>query len=182
MSIERNKYKSRLVIIACSALFIAISIICGKYLAFSVGSILRFSFENLPIILSGVLFGPVIAVICAVLADVIGCMLVGYDIIPLVLMGGAVIGFISGIISKLLKSMPLAYRLAITVFSSHALGSVIIKTIGIADRYLMPIPELMLWRILNYLLVGILEYILLLTVLKSKAVRSQLELTLNKKI
>ena len=44
---------------AALAMLAAISIICGKYLAIRGGDILRFSFENLPIIFAGVAFGPV---------------------------------------------------------------------------------------------------------------------------
>jgi hypothetical protein len=35
-------------ILTASALMVALSIVCGKLLAFNVGTILRFSFENLP--------------------------------------------------------------------------------------------------------------------------------------
>ena len=45
------------VLTAC-ALMVALSIVCGKLLAFNVGTILRFSFENLPILLASVAFGP----------------------------------------------------------------------------------------------------------------------------
>ena len=148
-------------VLACSALFIALSIVCGKYLKIPVGDILRFSFENLPIILSGIMFGPVCAAIVALLADILGCVLVGYAINPIVTLGAVAIGLISGFISKPANKLPLSLRLALTVFTSHLIGSVLIKTFGLSQWYDISLPVLMLWRLLNYVIVGIVEYLLL---------------------
>ena len=61
MKKENNKNRIRIfgslrVMVLCSV-FVAISIVCGKYLAFNVGDFIRFSFENLPIIFAGMAFG-----------------------------------------------------------------------------------------------------------------------------
>ncbi|MBP3583660.1 MAG: folate family ECF transporter S component, partial [Clostridia bacterium] len=58
----------------------AISIILGKYLAFGIGNVLRFSFENLPIAFAGIAFGPIAGALVGAVADLIGCLLVGYEI------------------------------------------------------------------------------------------------------
>ena len=47
---------SNLRLLAVSAFLAALSIVCGKYLALPVGNVLRFSFENLPILLAGMMF------------------------------------------------------------------------------------------------------------------------------
>ena len=78
-----------------SALLAAISIVCGKYLAFNMGDFLRFSFENLPIIFAGMAFGPLIGALVGVVADLVGCLLVGYAINPIITVGAAAIGLIS---------------------------------------------------------------------------------------
>ena len=41
-----------------AGLLAALSILCGKYLAIRGGDVLRFSFENLPILLAGFALGP----------------------------------------------------------------------------------------------------------------------------
>ncbi|MBO5415617.1 MAG: folate family ECF transporter S component [Clostridia bacterium] len=165
--------------LACAALFASLSIVCGKYLAIPMGQILRFSFENLPIILSGVLFGPILGAITGILADLVGCLLVGYAINPIVTLGAATIGIVSGLVATAMKKSPLGARLSLSVAFAHISGSVIIKTFGLAKWYDLPLYELMLWRLLNYLVVGILEYIIIYAILRSRAVNSQIDLMLE---
>ncbi len=165
-------------VIACSALFAALSIILGKYLAINVGNVLRFSFENLPIIISGIVFGPIVGAIVGIVADLLGCVLVGYAINPILTLGAALIGILSGCISIIFKRSPLALRLALAVAVSHIIGSVIVKTIGLASWYEMSLPILMLWRTLTYLIVGTIEYFLIYTLLKNKTVSAQINAVL----
>ena len=78
------------VTVAC-ALLIALSIVCGKFLQFPVGEAMRFSFENLPILFAGMAFGPLAGVLVGTVADLIGCLAVGYAINPLVTLGAAAV-------------------------------------------------------------------------------------------
>ena len=164
-------------LVATGAFLSAISIVMGKYLAIPVGEILRFSFENLPIILAGMAFGPAAAILVGVVADLVGCVLVGYTINPIITVGAAVIGAVSGISYKLLSHLKLPYivKVAFTVFISHILGSVIIKSIGLSAFYSIPLYELMLWRLLNYLIVGIAETLLLFYLMKNKLLASKIK-------
>ena len=159
------------------SLLVAMSIILGKYLAINVGEVLRFSFENLALILAGIAFGPIIGLVAGVAADLIGCMLVGYAVNPIVTLGAAAIGFLSGAVYLLLKKTEIPYgaKIAITVFVAHAIGSVLIKTFGLATFYDMPFLVLMLWRALNYLLIGGVECVLIYFVMKNKSVHSQFD-------
>ena len=172
-----KKSKSQaLKITAMLAMLVAISIIAGKFLAIRGGDILRFSFENLPIIFAGIAFGPIPAVLVGVVADLIGCLMVGYAINPIVTLGAAFIGATSGIVYILLKRTPIADSavIVITVILSHLVGSVLIKTFGLAVFYDMPVWLLMLWRLLNYLIVGAIEAVLLLALMKNKEISSRL--------
>lgn len=153
----------------------ALSIVCGKYLAIRGGDVLRFSFENLPVLMTGMIFGPVAGVASGVIADLLGCVLVGYAINPLVTVGAAAIGLLGGILYRLCRSLPLAARLGISVFGAHLVGSVIIKTFGLAQFYDMPFLALTAWRGLNYLIIGALEWVLIWLLLRNKALSQQLE-------
>ncbi len=57
---------------------------------------IRISFENLTILMAGIMFGPLVGMTVGICADVIGCIIVGYAINPLVTLGAASIGLISG--------------------------------------------------------------------------------------
>ena len=159
-------------VMALSAVLVAMSIVCGKYLAFGVGQVLRFSFENLPVLLAGMLFGPLVGAAVGVAADLIGCVLVGYAINPILTVAAALIGAVGGLIYRIGSRLPEWLRVLSATVLAHLLGSVIVKTLGLAAFYNMPVGMLMLWRLLNYLVVGALEFTLLYFILKNKAIRS----------
>lgn len=159
--------------VAVCALFAAVSIISGKYLAISIGSAMRFSFENLPIILAGIVFGPLAGALTGILGDLVGCILVGYTINPLITIGAAVIGALSGVVYKLLFKFNLIARLSVSVVTVHFIGSVIIKTFGLSKFYSMPFAELLFLRFINYVIVAILEVVILYFILKNKGFIAQ---------
>ena len=169
-----KRTKAQLKVRVALAMLTAVSIVCGKYLAVNLGNVLRLSFENLPIIFAGIAFGPIGGALVGVAADLIGCVLVGYGINPLVTAGAAVIGLSSGLASLACRRLPLGARVGLSVLISHILGSVLVKTVGLAAYYDMPIYALMLWRLLNYAIVGAAEGGLIYALLRNKMVRKQL--------
>ncbi len=154
------------------AAMVAMSIVCGKYLAFNMGTMIRISFENLPILLAGFLLGPLLGMTVGVVADLLGCLLVGYTVNPLVTLGAAAVGLCGGLVWKLSERLPRGLRTALAVLIAHGIGSVLIKTFGLAVFYEAPLGILMLWRALNYLIVGIPEGILLYLITKNQGIRA----------
>ena len=151
----------------------AISIVCGKYLAINGGEVMRFSLENMPIIFAGMAFGPIAGVAVGVVADLVGCLMVGYTVNPIVTLGGATIGLVSGVCFPLLRKVNIhpCISTAITVIFAHLIGSVIIKTLGLSVYYSMPLGILMLWRLLNYVIVGTIDGIIVHTLLYNKGIK-----------
>lgn len=172
---SQKRLSGNLQLLAVSAFLAALSIVCGKYLAFSVGNVLRFSFENLPILLAGMMFGPIVGMTVGVVADLIGCVMVAYPINPIVTLGAACIGLLSGILFRFTKRLPILWQTCITVILTHLVASVVVKTYGLSQYYDMPFHILLLWRLLNYAIVGIAEWLLLYTVLKNRALRRRFE-------
>ena len=160
------------------ALMIAMSIVLGKYLPIFNTEIIRISLENLPIFFTAVAIGPLGGALVAVVADLLGCLLVGYTINPMVMLGGALVGLVSGI---LYHKIPIKYNLAklmIAVFSGHFIGSVTIKTIGLASWYLskynMGFGALFLTRLVIYAFTGVMEIVIILLLLKSKPIKNMI--------
>ena len=172
---SKKRLGSNLRLLAVSAFLAALSIVCGKYLALPVGNVLRFSFENLPILLAGMMFGPITGALVGIVADILGCVMVAYTINPLVTLGAACIGFLGGVLFRLTKKLPLLWQTCITVILTHLVASVIVKTFGLAAYYDMPFHILLLWRLLNYAVVGVVEWLLLYTILKNQALRRSFE-------
>ncbi len=159
-----------------SAIFVALSIILGKYLAIPGGNVLRFSFENLPVLLSGIAFGPFVGMAVGIVADLLGSLLRGYDINLILTLGAAVIGLVGGILFRLSRSLAELPRVILTVAVAHLLGSVVVKTLGLALFYDMPLYELMLWRLLNYIIVGALEIAIIYPLMRNKTLRTYLSI------
>ena len=173
---SRQKLQSNVRLLAVSAFLAALSIICGKYLALSLGNVLRFSFENLSILLAGMVFGPIVGAMVGIVADLVGCLMVGYAINPLVTLGAGCIGLLGGLLFRVSGRLSLLWQCFVTVLGTHLIASVLIKTVGLAAYYPeMPFHILLLWRLLNYTVVALAEWLLLYTILKNQALRHRLE-------
>ena len=168
-----------------SALLAAISIVCGKYLAFNAGDFIRFSFENLPIIFAGMTFGSPVGAVVGIVADLVGCLLVGYAINPIITVGAGVIGLVSGIYYYLPEKRGRLYhfaKISLTVLAAHIIGSVIIKSCGLSLFYDMPLSMLMVWRLLNYLIVGSVEGFVLYHIMKNRRLMQETRKIMKKDV
>lgn len=155
------------------SLLITLSIVFGKELSITVGTI-RISFENLPILMAGIFFGPVAGAMVGGCADIIGCLVVGYTINPIITFGAVSIGLISGVAYKFCNLKNNTLKLAISTTSAHIIGSMIIKSIGLYVYYHYAI-QLLLLRIPLYIAITLVETLILFTLLKNKAFVSQLK-------
>ena len=106
------------------ALMVAISILMGKYLAIRGGDVMRFSLENTPIILSGIAFGPGAGTLVGLVADIVGCVMVGYTINPLVTLGAVAIGLISGFVPRILAKININGKMSLAITVAVALAAV----------------------------------------------------------
>ena len=164
-----------------AAALAAMSLVLGKFLQIPhpFQEFIRISFENLPIILSGIVLGPLPAMAVGIVADLLGCLLYGYAVNPIVTLGAAVIGLVSGLIAHYVVENTLWLRVWLSVFAAHAIGSVLIKTAGLAAWYLtnysLGYLQFLGWRALNYLIVGVAEGTVLYLLLRNRAFAKQME-------
>lgn len=161
-------------VLIISGLFVAMSIVLGKFMQIPIGDSIRISFENLPILMAGIFFGPFVGGAVAIVADLLGCLLKGYSINPIITLGAASIGILSGIVSMVLKKKNTTLIVALSIISAHLIGSVIIKSIGLYVYFHTPIQMLAL-RIPTYIGTGLLEFLIVSMLLSNKAFTSQLE-------
>lgn len=161
------------ILVSLSALA-AIGMILGKFLAINITDVMRFSLENITILFSGIVFGPLLGAAVGAVQDIVGCIAVGYAINPIITLGCAVNGFIAGAVFRVMKKAPSSLSICASVFSAHLLGSVIIKSIGLSWFYGLPFFTTLLWRTLNYVIVGVAEVLTLISLLNSKQLLSQI--------
>ena len=159
----------------------AMSLILGKFLQIPnpFQDFIRISFENLPIIIGGFALGPIAGALIGVVADLIGCVLYGYSINPIITLGAGAVGLVSGFVSNYVFKKPLLLKVIISTVSAHIVGSVLIKSAGLAVWYLSKYElgywEFVLWRLLNYAIVATAECIIIYLLFRNYAFRKQIE-------
>lgn len=163
---KNGKFLRRLIF---AALFSAMSIILGKYLSFTALTV-RFSFENLPILASGIMLGPLWGGVVGAVADLVGCVLVGYEINLIITAGAVAIGVISGIVSRLVRR-PVALKIALSTVAAHFFGSVAVKSLGFYVYYGTPYIPVFFERLGVYSLIAIAEILVLTVLLSNKGVK-----------
>ena len=164
-----------------AAICAAMSLVLGKFLQIPnpFQSFIRISFENLPVLLAGITLGPFAGALVGGVADLLGCLLYGYAINPIVLLGAVSVGFVSGLVGRGALQKKSLFRVGAAVLLAHAIGSVAIKSVGLAQWYLasydLGIWQFFFWRLVNYLIVGTAECVILCLLLGNRAFRRQLQ-------
>ncbi|MBR2011428.1 MAG: folate family ECF transporter S component [Clostridia bacterium] len=164
-----------------AAILAAMSLVLGKFLQIPhpFQEFIRISFENLPVLLAGLSMGPVVGALVGAVADLLGCVLYGYSINPIVTLGAASVGLVSGFLARYVVKKSLLAKVTVSVSLAHLVGSVFIKSAGLAAWYLAKYElgylEFLGWRCLNYLIVGTAECVLLYLLLHNRAFAKQIK-------
>ena len=151
-----------------TAMSVVIGIFCKTFLNFG-GGLFRITFENLPIILSGIMFGPLVATVVGVATDLISYLLSPQIYPPnlVVTLGAATVGFISGFISHFLVKKQGYAQIIISGIAAHAVGSMIIKSIGLFSFYGWAV----IWRVPTYIVIAAVEITILCLLYKNATFR-----------
>lgn len=155
-----------------TAMSVVIGMFCKTFLNFS-GGLFRITFENLPIIISGIIFGPLAGGIVGAGSDLISYLLSPQIYPPnlTVTLGAFTVGAVSGLVSRMLGTKTSKAKITATVASAHTIGSMLIKTVGLYSYY----GILVLWRIPLYVIIASIEIIIICLLYKNTAIRKLFE-------
>lgn len=155
-----------------TAMSVVIGIFCKSLLNFADG-IFRISFENLPIIISGVVFGPAVGTLVGVGSDLISYLLSAQNYPPnlIVTVGAGAIGFVAGIVAKYIVRERSTKQFVVACVAAHVVGSLIIKTVGLFEFY----SWLVLWRIPLYTVITTIEVIMITLLYKNTQIKKLLD-------
>lgn len=131
----------------------ALSIILGKVLKIAVGDTIRISFESLPVILSSLFLGPYFGMATGLVADLVGCLIVGYAVNPFITAGCVLMGLLPFIFRKVFKGK---FGVFPSVMLSHMIASVGVKTAGLIFCYGGGV-SLVFIRLATYLVISAVE-------------------------
>lgn len=171
---KKNKAKNTTKKLVFSALMVAMCIIIGAVCKayFTLTPVLRITFDNMPIILLGFIFGPIYSVMAAVVADIISALSAGYAPTPLITVGAACVGLVAGILPRYIIKRKGFLSVLSVALASHAVGSVLVKTYALADLYSLEFLPTLWVRIPLYAVIALAESYLVYIILKNKQISS----------
>lgn len=154
------------------AMSVAIGIFCKTFLNLG-GGIFRITFENLPIILSGMLFGPVVGAVVGAASDLVSYLLSPQIYPPnlVVTLGAAIIGATSGLAARVTKAHSRRVQVTVAVALSHVIGSMTVKSFGLFSFFGWAV----LFRIPTYIAIGAVEGIVLCLLFRNRTFSSLAE-------
>lgn len=163
--------------LAVLGILAAASVILGKLLQIRIGDTIRISLENLPIIFAGIVFGPISGAAVGIVADLVGCVAVGYAINPIITAGAAIVGLTAGLVAApWAREQVRAYpKVLLPTASAHVIGSMIAKSVGLHIAFATPWTALFSTRIPIYIVNIAAESVLIYVLLKSKAISTSLK-------
>ena len=150
-----------------TAVSVVIGIVCKNFLNFG-GGLFRVTFENLPIIMSGILLGPAAGGAVGAASDLVSYLLSSQIYPPnLIVTAGAVaVGVVSGLFSRYVIKKRGNAQIIISAGAAHVIGSMTIKPVGLYHFY----GILVLWRIPLYLVIAPIEILLLCWIFKRQSI------------
>ena len=151
-----------------TAMSVVIGIFCKNFLSFG-GGLFRVTFENLPIIISGIFFGPLAGALVGAATDLISYLLSSQVYPPnlIVTAGAAAVGLVSGLVSRYVVKGNGNATVIFSGAAAHIVGSMIIKPIGLFQFYQWAV----LFRIPLYLIIAPIEIVILCLLYKNSAFR-----------
>ncbi len=154
------------------AMSVVIGIFCKNFLNFGAG-LFRITFENLPIILAGVMFGPAVGGAVGAATDILSYLFSNqvYPINPLVTLGAASVGLIAGIFSKYVVKKHGYLRIVVSSLAAHTIGSMTIKTIALYSIY----GGAVFWRVPLYIAIASLEITVMCLMYHNHTVRKMID-------
>ena len=111
--------------IAFCAIFTALGVIVARFLSIAPNESTRFSFESVPIFLSGVLFGPLAGAMVGFATDFIGCLFSPYGFNPLMCLPPVLYGLCGGLFQGLIMKKLSLFRIFAAYFPAVILGSIL---------------------------------------------------------
>jgi len=121
--------------LAYCALLAALSVVLARLIIPMPDSSTRFSIEQVPIFLAGMLFGPFAVAMVGFAADFVGCLFSGYGYNPLFCLPPILYGLAGGLYAPIFGSKIDPLRLSAVFLPPVIIGSVLYQSVALAWVY-----------------------------------------------
>lgn len=137
------------------ALLAALQMVLSKFVSIDVG-FCRITVSNAPVVLAGLWFGPFAGGICGLLADVMGCLLKGFAVNPLITLSTMTWGIIPALMYPLMKGSKVQKTiiLCLSIVLTSICGTLVLTTAGLVwmngyNLYAILPSRLIQWAVLT---------------------------------
>ena len=117
------------------ALLTALSVVLARVLTLIPAETTRISLEAVPIVLSGLLFGPIPGAVVGFAADLIGCLFSPFGYNPIFCVPPILYGLLAGAVRRYVTDRPALLRTALAFFPAAIVGSVLWQSMALALVY-----------------------------------------------
>lgn len=148
--------------IALFAMFVALQVVLSKFLMLQLSGSIRLSVDSVPILLSGLWFGPLAGALVGLMGDALGTLLfptAGAYYPPLTL-AYILIGLIAGALGRLLCAKKRGVRISVSVAAAEIIGSLLYKTFALSRLFEAPFAVMLASRLLPCAIVLIADVLL----------------------
>ncbi len=162
----KRRMTTRLLVL--SALLAAMSIVLSRFCVIWITPSVRISFGNIPIMLAGLLFGPVPGALVGAVADIVGAAALSpYGWYPPLTVGPVLIGLLSGFFRKPVRPEPKYLKTAAMTLGVNAVASMAYTSIILSGYNGTPLGALLIVRVPLYIGISLVEALVLTLLLRS---------------
>ena len=117
------------------ALLTALSVVLARVLTLIPAETTRISLEAVPIVLAGLLCGPLPGALVGFAADLIGCLISPFGYTPIFCVPPILYGLLAGLLRRYVLEKPTLPRTALAFFPAALIGSVLWQSMALALVY-----------------------------------------------
>ena len=121
--------------LACCAMLAALQVVIARLIIPMPAADTRISLEAIPVVLAGLLFGPMAGAMVGFSADLVGCLFSGYGYNPLFCLPPILYGLFGGLLRRYVSRKPNFLRVLLAYAPAVILGSVLWQSATLAWVY-----------------------------------------------
>ncbi len=148
--------------IVIMSLLAAISIILTRFFSFMIGETIRISFGYIPLMISGIFFGPIGGALTGIVSDLVGITIrLDGGFFPGFTLSYALVGAIPGVIFSFKQNSQLLFKILVSVISVEIIVSLLLNTYWLNLMYGAGFWATLPTRVIARLIIGPIEIFIL---------------------
>ena len=154
--------------LATLALLCAMEIVLARFCVIWITNSIKITFEAIPILTAGLLFGPVAGAVVGAVSDILGAgLLSGLGWLPVLTVTPTLLGVLAGLLRPLVWKRLTLPRLLLVTGPGFVLGSMFWTTWWLSTLYGTPLPALLAVRVPLYCVIAVLDTLVLFFLCRS---------------